>query len=262
MSMLIRFGILLLIGVILVPLRAQDAPVKMTPEFCFTFPLTNNGKDVTVKFPVLVNPATIIKPGMVLRTLYVLSSYNENGSSDLVLAHKGNMEQAFSRSTLNSNEQSKMPPELAHELEGYRRTVWEVSNNFVLAMAQYPTDAMHLIYSPTGKGQDIDDERFSFFDGLLIGLPGGRVTVLAVENESKADKAGIKAGDEIVAVGGASTQNDLATFSAVYATAKKVAKDNEVSSFPVTLRSEGKSETRTVNIAMPPRIKGGLMDGF
>ena len=261
--MFIRFGILLLIGGILAPLRGQDAPVKMTPEFCFTFPLAKNGKDVTVKFPVLVNATTILKPGMILRTLYILSSYNANGSSNLVLAHKGNMEQSYARSTLSSDDQSKMPPELAHEIEGYRRTVWDVPNNFVMAMAQYPTDAMHLIYSPnTGKSQDLDDERFNFFDGLLIGLPDGKVTVLAVENESKADKVGIKAGDEIIAVGGNSTQNDLATFVTAYTAAKKTAKDNEVSSFPITLRSEGKSETRTVNIALTSRIKSGLMDGF
>ena len=172
------------------------------------------------------------------------------------------MEEAYSRPPPGSNEGPKMPPGLAHEIEGYRRTVWQVSNNFVLAMAQYPTDAMHLIYSPTGKNQDLDDERFSFFDGLLVGLPNGKVTVLAVEKESKAEKAGIKAGDEIVSVGGASTQNDLTAFAAAYAAAKKTAKENEVDSYPVTLRSEGKTETQTVNIALPPKIKGGLMDGF
>ena len=83
-----------------------------------------------------------------------------------------------------------------------------------------------------------------------------------MEKESKADKAGIKAGDEIVSVGGISTQNDLATFAGAYATAKKNATENEVASYPVILRSEGKAETRTVNIPMPPKIKSGLMEGF
>ena len=234
----------------------------MTPEFALTFPVTKVDRDVTVKFPVLVNPATVLKPGMVLRTMYVLTSANMDGSTDLVLAHKGDMEESYSRQPANSSDQPKMPPEMAHEIEGYRRTVWDVPNNFVLAMAQYPTDAMHLIYSPTGKNQDLDDERFSFFDGLLVGLPGGTVTVLAVEKESKADEAGIKAGDEIVSVGGVSTQNDLAIFAADYARAKKIAKDNEVSTYPMTIRSEGKGETRTVNVAMPTTIKGGLMEGF
>jgi predicted metalloprotease with PDZ domain len=172
------------------------------------------------------------------------------------------MEQSYARSAGGSDEGPKLPPEVAHEIEGYRRTVWEVPNNFILAMAQYPTDAMHLIYSPTGKNQDLDDEHFSFFDGLLVGLPNGKVTVLAVEKESKAEKAGIKAGDEIVSVGGASTQNDLAAFAAAYSTAKKTAKENEVDSYPMTLRSEGKAETRTVNIPLPPKLKSGLMDGF
>jgi len=88
------------------------------------------------------------------------------------------------------------------------------------------------------------------------------VTVIAVEKESKTEKAGIKAGDEIVSVGGVSTQNDLTAFAAAYASAKKIATDNEVSSYPMAIRSEGDAETRTVNIPMPPKIKSGLMDGF
>jgi len=259
---LIRFCLPLILLALLAPLRAQeDEPVHMRPEFPLIFPLAQNGKDVTVKFPVLINPTTVLKPGMVLRTLYVLSRDSAN-SSDLVLAHKGTMEEAYSRPASSSSDQPKLPPAVAHEMEGYRRTVWEVPNNFVLAMAQYPTIGMHLIYSPTGKNQDLHDERFSFFDGLLVGLPNGKVTVLAVEKESNAEQAGIKAGDEIVSVGGAPAQNDLATFATAYASAKKIAKENEVASYPVTLRSEGSAEARTVNIAMPPKIKGGLMEGF
>jgi hypothetical protein len=256
---LIRFWLPLFFLAILAPLRGQDEPVHMRPEFALTFPLAQNGRNVTVKFPVLINPATVIKPGMILRIMYILS-IDADGSSDLVLAHKGTTEEAYARTT--PGQDSSIPPELAHEIEGYRRTVWEVANNFILAMAQYPTDTMHLIYSPTGKIRDLDDERFSFFDGLLVGLPNGKVTVLAVEKESKSEKAGIKAGDEIVSVGGISTRDDLATFAAAYATAKKNAKDNEAANYPMTIRSEGKSETRSVNIPMPPRIKSGLMDGF
>lgn len=242
---------------ILTPLRAQDEPVHMRPEFPLIFPLAQNGKDVTVKYPILVNLGAILKPGMVLRVLYVLS-IDAQGSSDLVLAHKGNMEQAYSRAPAGSG--NSLPPEMAHEIEGYRRTVWQVSNNFVLAMAQYPTDAMHLIYSPSGKDQDLHDERFSFFDGLLVGLPNGNITVIAVEKGSKAEKAGIKAGDEITAVGGTPLQNDLATFASAYAATKKVAMDNEVSSYPMTLQSG--AETHVVNIPLPPKISSGLMDGF
>ena len=129
-------------------------------------------------------------------------------------------------------------------------------------MAQYPTDAMHLIFSPTGKNQDLDDERFGFFDGLFVGLPDGKVTVIAVEKESKADKAGIKAGDEIVAVGGTSTQNDLSTFASAYANAKKVATENETASYAMTIRPGGKGESQTANIPLPPKITGSLMNDF
>jgi len=260
-SVLIRFWLPLLLLAILAPLRGQDQPVHMKPEFALIFPLAQNGNDVSVKYPVLINPATVIKPGMVLRTLYVLSVDAQN-PTDLVLAHEGTMEEAYSRPPPGSGDQPKLPPEVAHEIEGYRRTVWQVSNNFVLAMAQLPTDQMHLIYSPTGKDQDLADERFSFFDGLFVGLPNGKVTVLAVEKESKAETAGLKAGDEIISVGGTSAQNDLATFAEAYASAKKTASYNEVSSYPMTLRSGDGGDTRTVNIPMPPKIKSGLMDGF
>jgi hypothetical protein len=258
-SRLFLFAILVILAA---PLRAQNDPVKMTPEFPLTFPLAQNGTDVTVKFPVFVNPAVILQPGMVLRTMYILHSGNADGSSDLGLAHKGNMESSFSRTTTLTDGKAKLPPEVAHEIEGYRRTDWQVANNFVLAMAQFPTDQMHLIYLPTNDKRDMRDERFSFFDGMLIGLPDGKVTVLAVEIDSYADHAGIKAGDEIVSIGGNPVQNDLAKFSMEYVTTKKNAKEYEAASYPVIVRSSGKGDTHTANISLPPTLKGGLMQGF
>ena len=233
----------------------------MRPEFALCFPLAQNGNDVTVKYPVMINPATVIKPGTVMRCLYVLS-VDAQGSTDLVLAHKGNADEAYSRAPAGSSNQPTMPPEIAHEIEGYRRTVWQVSNNFVLAMAQLPTESMHLIYASKGSDHELSDERFSFFDGLFVGEPNGKVTVIAVEKESKAESAGIKAGDEIVSVGGIPTQDDLATFAAAYATAKRTAKENEVPSYPMTIRAGGTGDVHAVNLAMPPKITGGLMNDF
>ena len=256
-------GFLFLILSIAAPLWAQNDPVKMTPEFALTFPVTKVGQhDVTVQYPVFINPATILKPGMVLRVLYILPLRTDD-SSDLVLAHKGNLENSYARSTSSEDAgQPKMSPELAHLIEGFRRTVWEVPLNFQLAMAQYPTDDMHLIYSPTGKSQDLVDQKFSFFDGLLIGLPNGKITVLAVENDSRADKAGFKAGDEILSVGTTPLQNDLGTFANAHAAAKENAKETNATSFPITVRSPGKSETRVLNLGTPPTLKSSLMDGF
>jgi hypothetical protein len=155
-----------------------------------------------------------------------------------------------------------MDPQQAHEIEGYRRTKWEVPNNFVLAMAQYPTDVMHLIYSPTGKHGDLDDERFSFFDGMFVGSPNSKVSVIAVERESKAEKAGIKAGDDIVSVGNYPTKDDLTTFAGAYSAAKKDARDNEAESFLMVIREPGAGATTAINLPMPPRIKSALMNDF
>ncbi len=258
-----HFCFLLLVLAGMTPLWGQDdGPVKMTPEFCFTVPLDQVGTDVSVKYPILMNPSTILKPGMKLRVLYILANHTD-ANSDLVLAHKGTTEQAYARDPGASTDgTAKLPSEVAHEIEGYRRTVWEVANNFVLAMAQYPTDSMHLIYQPVKDNRVLKDEIFSFFDGMLVGLPGGKVTVLAVENDSKANAAGVKAGDEIVSIGGIPTKGDLATFASAYATTKHDAKVNEVSSYPMTIRPDGKGETRTVNISMPATLKGGLMNGL
>ncbi len=225
------------------------------------FPFTVNGKDVMVKYPVMINQATVIKPGMVLRVLYVLSKDSQD-STDLAIAHAGTLEQSYARNAFGGGgDTSKLPPEMAHEIEGYRRTVWEVPNNFLLAMAQYPTESMHLIYSPTGKSRDLQDERFGFFDGLFVGSPGGKVTVIAVEKDSKSDQAGIKAGDDIVSIGGIPTRDDLLTFANGYSAAKKVARESEAETYPVVLHGAN-GETRTANIAMPLRLKSSLMSGF
>ncbi|MEJ0000786.1 MAG: PDZ domain-containing protein [Verrucomicrobiota bacterium] len=231
----------------------------MRPELALTFPLTQTGRDVTVKYPVMINPTTVVKPGYILRVLYILNR-DSDGSTDLALAHRGSLEQSYARNAGGSGE-TQIPGELAHEIEGYRREVWGVPNNFVLAMAQYPTDQMHLIFSRTGKLKDLSDERFSFFDGLFVGAPNGKVTVIAVERQSKAEEAGLKAGDQIVSVGVYPTNDDLVTFANAYSAAKKDATDNEAESYAMTVRSPT-GETRQANLALPVRIKDGLMNGF
>jgi hypothetical protein len=256
---------LLLLAVALVPLRGQETePVHMRPEFPLVFPLTNNGLEVTLKYPVMINETTVVKPGMQLRIIYRLSDGSANGL-DLGIAHAGTLEQSFTRDSNSSPTGADGigvgSSHLAHEIEGYRRTVWEIPNNFVLTLAQFPTTVLHLIYSPTAKDSNLKDEMFRFFDGLFVGSPNGKVTVIAVEKESIAAEAGIKAGDTILAVGRYSTKDDLLTFANDYAAAKEDATTNETSSYPMSLiGADGKA--RTANLAMPMRLKSSLMDGF
>ena len=235
----------------------------MTPEFPLAFPLTKNGKVVTVEYPVFINPVTIVKPGAVLRVIYMPPNPN-NDSEDLIQAHHGSMEQAYSRSVDEPGDGTKLPSEVEAELDRERKRVWEVKSNFILAMAQMPTYAMHIIFSPTGgeRDKDLQDTRFSFFDGMLIGLPNGKVTALAVEDGSRANQAGIKAGDEIVAVADVPVPGDLATFSDVYVEAKKTADNAGVPTFTVTVRSVGQSATHTLAVPMPPTAKSALMHGI
>jgi hypothetical protein len=259
-----RFLLPLFVLVGFAPLYAQDEPIHMRPEFPLIFPVTQVGKIVTVKYPIMINPLTALKPGTQLRVIYNLS-VDAQSSNDHIFAHKGSLSDAFARdpSASSGAPKSDLPPEMQHEIDGYHKTVWEVSGNFVMAMAQYPTDTMHLVFSPTAKNNDLHDERFSFFDGLMVGQPNGPpVIVIAVEKESKADNAGIKAGDEIVSVGGVSVGGDLNHFATAFSHAKKVAEENEAESYVMTVRSPSSPDARTVNLPMPPRLKGGLMDGF
>lgn len=258
-------GFLLALFAIAAPLRAQDQPTHMRPELPLIFPLTTTGKnntDVTVKYPVMINPTTVLKPGMQLRVIYVLET-NPDGSSDLAVAHEGTLEQSYARNAFGGGQSSdKINPNLAHQIEGYRRTVWQVPNNFVLAMAQYPTYQMHLIFSPTNRDDNLQDERFFFLDGLFVGLPDGKLRVVAVEKHSHSEEAGLKAGDEIIAVGGIPTHDDPMAYASAYATAKKSATDNEADSYAMTIIPAGKSEPQTIAVPMPPRIKSGLLSGF
>jgi hypothetical protein len=261
----LRPCLLLLLATALVPLRAQeDQPVHMTPEFPLVFPLMNVGREVTVKYPVMINQMTVLKPGMQLRVLYRLSNGAQDGMG-LGIAHAGTLEQSYARdpgmSEGGTAGTDNAGSQLMHEIEGYRRTVWEVPNNFVLTWAQLPTESLHLIYSPTNRDTDLDDGMFNFFDGLFVGSPSGKVTVLAVEKESVAEQAGVKAGDTILSVGAYPTHDDLKTFASGYVSAKGDAKTNETPSYPMVLRGAD-GTTRTANLAMPMRLKGGLMDGF
>jgi hypothetical protein len=255
-----RCAALLVLGASLLPLRGQeDGPIKMSPEFALALPFVQVGKDVMLKFPVLINRTTVIKPGMILRVMYIPPMQSD--STDLVLAHKGDMAQSYSR-PVGEGAQSSMPPEVAHEIEKQRRTVWEVPVNFQLAMAQLPTDNLHVIFSTSGDNRNLDDERFNFFEGLLLGSPTPGVTVLAVENGSKADQAGFKAGDQVLAVGRFPVSNDLAAFTGTYGAARQEAKDAQAETFSFVVRSPGEAGSHTLKMAMPPTIKSLLMQGF
>jgi hypothetical protein len=250
----------LLFLVILLPLRGQDndGPIQMKPDLALAIPLLQKGHDVLVKFPVLINPTTVVKPGMILRVIYIPPVQSD--SENLGLAHKGDMEQSFSRTAPNSDGE-KMPAEIAHQIERQRRVVWEVPINFQLALAQLPTDNLHLIYSMSGDNRNLDDERFSFFDGMFLGSPVGGVSVLAVEIGSKAEQAGFKAGDQILVMSGTPV-SDLGAFPGLWAAAKEKAKYDNATSFPFVVRSTGESGNHTLNLAMPPTIKSQLMEGF
>jgi len=262
-----RLALPAVLCVLALPVRAQDAtdgPVKMTPEFCFVFPVVSlNKHDVSVKYPVMINPVTVLKPGMVLRVIYMPPVQTD--SNDLIAAHHGTMEQSYSRETANTDAYAaSLPPDVAHELDRQRKRVWEVPNNFVLAIAQYPTDMMHLVYSPTGGDMidQLEDTSFSFFDGMFVGSPNGGIEVLGVEKTSYSDQAGVKPGDQILAVGNIPMHgDDLSAFASAFSTVKAAAKTNEQSSFPMTIRSPG-GATRTVALGLPPSIKSFINSGL
>ena len=265
--MISRIAPLSLLCALALPAFAQDVadgPVKMTPEFCFAFPVMQlNAHDVSVKYPVMINPVTVLKPGMVLRVIYVPPVQTD--SNNLIVAHHGTMEESYSRETANTDAHAaSLPPELAHEIDRQRKRVWEVPNNFVLAIAQYPTDMMHLVYSPTGGDMidQLEDTSFSFFDGMFVGSPNGGIEVLGVEKTSYSDQAGVKPGDQILAVGNIPMHgDDLSAFASAFSTVKAAAKTNEQSSFPMTIRSPG-GATRTVALGLPPSIKSFINSGL
>jgi hypothetical protein len=244
------------------PLRAQlntDGPVKMTPDLALAIPLVQIKHDVTVKFPVLINATTVVKPGMALRNIY-LPTVRNNNSEDLNAAHMGNMEESYSRAPGEAPQ--ALPSEVAHEIERQRRVDWEVPINFQLALAQLPTDGIHLIYSTSGNDRNLADVRFNFFDGLFLGSPTPGVFVLGVETDSRSDKAGLKAGDQILSVNETPVPAELVAFPAFYYAVRKNAEDSHATSFSLSVRSPGESGSHTVNIATPPTIKSMLMQGF
>jgi hypothetical protein len=260
-----RFATFLVLILALIASRAvaqiaDDGPVKAEPELALAIPLLQKGHDVVLKFPILINRTTVIKPGMILRVMYVPPGQSD--SENLALAHKGNMEESFSRTASSEDSDTpRMSPEMSHFLEGERRTVWEVPINFQLALAQLPTDNLHLIYSTSGDNRNLDDQRWSLFEGLFLGSPSGGVSVLAVDTQSKAATAGFKAGDLILAVGGVNVPT-LESFPEIYTKARQNAKDMNATSFPFVVRSTGANGTHTVNMPMPPTIKSQLMEGF
>jgi C-terminal processing protease CtpA/Prc len=241
---------ILLVG-LLPHLCAQQPQDPMTPSLALSFPLQQAKDFVTVKYPVLMNPNQngIIRPGTQLITIFQITaptSFNQT-----VVQH-GNAEAAYSRDTRSSQEKAEMPEDVAQGINHAITSPWLVTNNFVLALAQFPPDqALIITKKMTGTISRTENHSFSFFDGLFLGAPGGKVTIISVENVSPAGDAGLKAGDIITSVGGLPVPS-LETFVASYSKTKEDASTRHKPNYIVSILRDG--APLDIKVAMPPRF--------
>jgi membrane-associated protease RseP (regulator of RpoE activity) len=245
--------IFLVSGVLAMPGFSQDLPPQMSPPLALAFPFQTVKGGVTVKYPVLLNPqpAGVVKPGTVLISIYCLEP--KNGTpTDLDLVRHAEIENAYSRPV-----QSSSPTNLSHEeveqINHAKNGQWTVPNNFILAMAQYSPELMHMICK--NASDHYLDETFRFCDGMFLGLPGAHVAIISVQPDAIAAQAGLKAGDQIVAINGTPVTS-LEGFSRAFASAKQDATDRHKDFYMVSVLSDhGQKE---VKVTMPSLSLGGF----
>ncbi len=232
---------------------AQQALDPMTPDLALSFPLTTSPDGVTVKYPVLMNAFSngVVEPGTILISIYQPLHPN-NAPADFGLIQHADAQKAYSRDTRTGDEQATVSREDAQQISTAKRNPWMVTNNFILAMEQISVEEMHLICrKQAGVHVRYWEETFQFFDGMFIGLPNGKITVLSVVNSSPAASGGIVAGDQITAVGGTPVST-LQDFVKAFDATKTDAEDYKKPNYSLKIVSQGTA--KDVAVPMPPRF--------
>lgn len=247
--------LLLLSG--LLTATAQNRPLDTTPEIGLAFPMEETPDGVRAKYTLLINDNTLLPAKAPLRVIYV----PPRADDDRLRATRANTESSWTRDNRLRDADKLSPSEVARQKIS-RETNWPSITNFQLALANLGADDLRIVYIVPGAAPEdfkFYDQRINLPEGMLLAEVNGTVTVITVEKNKPADRAGIKASDIITKVGDHAVTGSLTTYLQDYLTLKKNALKTMKTSFPMTIKSADGTE-RVVAIKLPPSIGASFLD--
>lgn len=271
---------------------AQAGALSTVPPLSSAFPLLQQGSEVHVASPVALNERVVIRPNARLHFLYVRPQRRRAANGGEAPARRrrggamplggmgmggmglGGLRMGTTSGPSSAPHRDAQPRPYAID----RKTVWTSCAAFREALSELPGSDLRLVFSlpapiiqdaePVEEGEEelleearrpsrpIRDEPLDLPLGLLLTQRKGAPTVLAVEEGSVGERAGLRARDRIVSLDGRSSPKSLAGFLTLY----RQEKTRGLKELTLAVERAGQRTPLSVTVSLPPRLEGSILD--
>ncbi|QSR84845.1 hypothetical protein [Methylacidimicrobium sp. B4] len=272
-------------------LSAEEADgLRTTPPLSVAFPLVQQGREVRLTYPIAINERTVVRPDARLHCLYakpkIGRASGEEGELERALRRRvmpldglglGSMRIGTTVETLpGTNPNGSQDGNLRHGVDG--TTVWTSTDAFRKALSGLGGSDLQLVFSlpapivqevePAGEGEEkpgakphwrprrVWDEPLVLPLGLLLAQRKGAPTVLAIEEGSEAERAGLRVKDRIVSLDGRRFPKSLSGFLALY----RQEKSRGLKALRLVVERAGHLSPVSLTVPLPPRSDGSIVD--
>lgn len=226
------------------------------PSLGLVFPLEEQGDTVVASQSVLINPYTIIPKGARMLNVFEMPV---PGDDDVKVADKperGIADSNFSRKGSHKFVNQKEDELSSLQKAALRRafaTVWNKKLSFQAAFHRLPGDRMRIVYQEKPDGDPLI-RAFNPPQGLFLIEGEGFIEIAGTVKGSHAEKEGVPAKAQLLAVNDISLNGKLEIFLKHYAEEKeKKQKLNQP--LNLTIRFESTTEPKVIAIPLPKTLQ-------
>jgi hypothetical protein len=259
--------------------HAQDEQLTLTPPLREVFPLQAVPGGVRVKYPVLLNDHTILRPEAILRFIYLdpnpgarAHTGGDDGggggafhtrvgpggslTSDGPVEHGGGASGGWGNADGNDvagiydGDKKDDAKQRKSELQ---KEVWTEPDAFTEALDRATDLGTTLVYSLPPQNRPLA-AALDLPEGMLLAEVAGHVRVLGLTETSRAYAGGIRPDDEIRSCNGGGPIATLGDFLREYSETKRQARLSGIPTYAMEIWRPSDGQIVSIQIAAPPTI--------
>ncbi|MEM9446145.1 MAG: hypothetical protein AAGA18_12435 [Verrucomicrobiota bacterium] len=189
---------------------------KINPSLGVVYPLEASDKGVVFNKSVILNHEAIAEKGSVAQIIFQMPQDDDRDVKEARRKSTSSIEASFSRSTNAKLLERQKPlkqlsPEQKAVLSRAYSSRWVDPIKFRGFLHKIPLNKLRLVYKPVGSEAAII-ERLTLPYGMFIALDDHGVKVLAIEQSSKAHKAGLPVDSILKRINGIDIEPNLRSF--------------------------------------------------
>ncbi|MGD9895484.1 MAG: PDZ domain-containing protein [Candidatus Methylacidiphilaceae bacterium] len=271
-------------------------PLAAAPPISGAFPLVQRGAEVHVRYPLAINEHAVVPPGARLHFFYLRAQRvrRPGGEGAALRRHPrgvlplggvgmgglgwGGIRMGTTDAVRETSNPKGGQADKPRRDQLDRAAAWTSCAEFRKALAGLNGSDLRLVFSlpaPTVQDPEPADEEDDLFReerhpsprrvrdepvvlplGLLLAQHKGAPTVLAVEEGSAGEQAGLRAGDRIVSLNGTCCPRRLPAFLALY----RREKERRLQELSVAVERAGSPSPLSLTVRLPPRMEGSILD--